>query len=350
MSQPGDASSLKFLAVSQLQCRSIVTAAASNIRKISLTDWAEGISVFEVPDVIYLPKYGIQICYGFVPEEAINFSQHLDIRLGRDPARLSPDNTIIDLALIDRSPAEVCVLGHMFSHVFQHWLEELLKVVALEKFGFDGFYVFPDWFPPFCHDSLHLLGVPSTRIIMTNNPAFYKKAFLTTTIHHFIANRFPKLISHLRDLLYEGAANEVGAGHRIWVERGKNASGRDVINKEEVYSCINRYDFTTIDFGQYTFRQQIGIDREMRVMLGPHGSAFAHCSFMKACGQVVEIFSPFYINPSVIQLCQVMQHSYNQIVPLNQKFLPYQFGTDIMVDIDHLELVLSTLFRDQTEK
>jgi capsular polysaccharide biosynthesis protein len=183
----------------------------------------------------------------------------------------------------------------------------------------------------------------------TNKPVMYKKAFLTTTMHHFIANRFPKLILYLRDRLNERAASEDGAGQRIWVERGKNANGRDVINKEEVYSSINRYGFTTIDFGQYTFGQQIGIDREMRVMVGPHGSAFAHCGFMQNRGQVIEIFSPLYINPSVIQLCQVMQHSYNQIVPPNKKFDPYQFDTDIMVDIDHLELVLSALRRGHTE-
>jgi hypothetical protein len=288
MSQPGNLTPLKFLSLSQLDCQSIVTALTHGARVTRLANWAEGISVFEVPDVIYLPEYGIPVCFGFVPEEAIKFPEHLDHRLS-DPG--TPDNPIINLDLIERSSAEVCVLGVMYSHVFGHWLEELLKVVALEKFGFDGFYVFPDWFPPFCHDSLCHLGVPPTRILAVDRPVRYKKGFLTTTIHHFNANKFPKLISHLRDLLYERTPpDEVGVGPRIWAERGQNANGRHLINEEEVYACIKRYDFTRIDFSQYTFSQQIGIDREIKIMAGPHGSAFVHCSFMKSRGKVVEIF------------------------------------------------------------
>ena len=348
--RPSGPHPLEPVVIAQLQCDSLATAAPDNIRVTRLTGWAEGISVFEIPDVVYLPEYGIQICCGFVPEEAINYRDHLEMRLGRWPDKLSTDETIINSESMERSPVEVCILGHIYSHVFGHWCEELLKVVTLEKFGFSGFYVLPDWYPSYCHDSLRLLDVPSARVITVNKPVRYERALLPTTIHHFNAHRFPNLILHLRDRLYAGAAREVGAGPRIWVERGQNAKGRDVINKDEVYACIKKYDFVAIDFGQYTFGQQIGIDREISVMLGPHGSASVHCGFMPIGGEVIEIFSPFYINPSVLQLCQAMCHSYHQIVPPNTDFDPYKFGLEIKVDIDHLELVLSTVFRSLDTK
>ncbi len=348
--RPSGPSPLEPLVVAQLQCDSLASAAPDNIRASRLTGWAEGISVFEIPDVVYLPEYGIQICCGFVPEEAINYRDHLEIRLGRWPGQPSTKGIVIESEAIHRSPAEVCILGHIYSHVFGHWCEELLKVVTLEKFGFGGFYVFPDWYPPYCRDSLQLLGVPATRVITVNKPVCYERAYLTTTIHHFNAHQFPKLILHLRDRLYAGAADEIGAGHRIWVERGQHAKGRDVVNKEEVYACIKRYGFAAIDFGQHTFRKQIGIDRETRVMLVPHGSASVHCGFMPLAGEVIEIFSPLHINPSVLQLCQAMSHSYHQIVSRNPDHDPYKFGLDIMVDMDHLELVLSTVCRDSRTK
>jgi capsular polysaccharide biosynthesis protein len=292
--------------------------------------------------VLYLPNFGIQVCDGFVPEEAINYRQHLDIVVGRDPTHFAPNQTIVNFDEIERSDADVCILGQMFSKTFGHWAEELIKVIVLENFGFTGYYVLQEDSPRHCHDSLILLGVAKNRIISTINPVIFRTSFLTTTIHHFNSNEFPQVIFALRDRLYAATENEAGAGRRIWVERGEGAAGRDVVNKDEVYSCIDKYGFQRIDFGQLTFRQQIGIDREMRVMAGVHGSAFVHCGFMNTHGTVIEIFSPNHINPSVIQLCRAMSHYYHQIVPTNQDYLPYKFARETMVEIDHLDLILST--------
>ena len=52
-----------------------------------------------------------------------------------------------------------CILGKHLFHVFGHWIEELLKVVVLEAFGFDGYYVFASgFFPQFCFESFRTLG------------------------------------------------------------------------------------------------------------------------------------------------------------------------------------------------
>ncbi|MBV8476502.1 MAG: glycosyltransferase family 61 protein [Acidobacteria bacterium] len=303
--------------------------------------------MYEVSDLIYLPRYGVPICFGFVPEELIKFPEHLAFRLNQFTAELSSSRETSTLKpdQIEASPAEACVLGVMFSNVFQHWLEELLKVIILEKFGFDGVNVFPDWFPNFCRETLCLLGIPSSRILTINYPVRFKKGLFSTTVHHFNANQFPNVITQLRDRVFDVCPNERGRGPRIWAERGRDASGRDIINKEEVYRCIARYDFIPADFGAHTFAQQIGIDRATDVLAGPHGSAIAHCSLMRSDRKIVEIFSPFYINPSAIQLCQVMRHTYHQIVAANKQFDLYKHGTDIMVDIDHLELSLSVACR-----
>jgi len=73
------------------------------------------------------------------------------------------------------------------------------------------------------------------------------------------------------------------------------------------------------------FQKQIGIDREMRVMLVPHGSASVHCGFMPIGGEVIEIFSPLHINPSVLQYASDVS-----FVPpnclTNPNHDPYEFG------------------------
>jgi capsular polysaccharide biosynthesis protein len=308
-----------------------------------MVDWAEGIDIFRVPDVLYIPEYGIPVCCGFVPVEAINHDLHLEVRLGRRPGHDCHHNPIIDLASVGQSQRDVCILGNVYSFVFGHWMEELLKVIVMEKFGFKGLYVFPGQYPNFCFDSLALLGVSRERVCTADKPTFYRAAFFTTTISHFTAPSFPGVVLQRRDRLHRAARSASGVGDRVWVERGKSATGRGVLNKEEVYSCIRGHGFVSVDFGEHTFKNQIAIDRDMRVMLGSHGSAFVHCSFMQNRRKVIEIFSPNHINPSVLQLCLVLQHDYNQMVPTHQRYLPYPYGTDLMVDIDHLKLVLSSL-------
>jgi capsular polysaccharide biosynthesis protein len=329
--------------ITKLKCKSLARETSNYDRIAALTGWAEGVDIFRVLNVLYLPQYGVQVCHGFVPEEAINYSMHLDVILGLPGKPSSPIDSIIDPETCEHSPDEVCILGHMFSQVFGHWAEELLKVVLLEAFGFSGSYVIKNDYPRFCRESLALLGIRSDRVINADKPIIYRAAFLTTPVHHFTATRYPKVIRRLRDRLHEAAGRAFGVGRRIWVERGVKAHGRDIINRDEVNACIRRHGFISVDFGQYSFREQIAIDRDMDVMAGPHGSAFVHCGFMRDEREVVEIFSPNHINPSVIQLCHVMQHRYNQIVPVHQDYLPYQFGKEIMVDIDHLDLVLSSL-------
>jgi hypothetical protein len=63
---------------------------------------------------------------------------------------------------------------------------------------------------------------------------------------------------------------------------------------------------------------------------------------MRNGAKVLEIFSPQYINPSVIQLCLALNHSYRQMVPVNSPQQPYTHA-GIMVDIDHLRLALDDL-------
>jgi capsular polysaccharide biosynthesis protein len=223
-------------------------------------------------------------------------------------------------------------------------MEELLKVILLEEFGFEGHYAFPPGYPPFAQEALMMLGIELDRILLVDRPTVYGSAFFTTTISHFRAHRFPAVIRRLRDQLYEAAGSGLGPFGRIWVDRGSSAKrqGR-VINGEEVQFFAERHGFRIMDLGQHSFRDQISIDRGADVLMGPHGSAFVHCGFMKDKRDIIEIFSPEYINPSVIQLCMALQHSYQQIVPTKAWHTPYKYGLDILIDIDQLELALSSV-------
>jgi hypothetical protein len=69
------------LDINDLKCLSLAREALPNFKVASLTGWASGIDILRVPDVLYLPEYPFPVCAGFVPEEAINYDLHLDVRL-----------------------------------------------------------------------------------------------------------------------------------------------------------------------------------------------------------------------------------------------------------------------------
>ena len=133
------------LDLGRLRCAKIAEASRDRAPVGKLAGWAAGIEVFKVRDVLYAPEYGLAVCDGFVPEEAINYGSHLDVRLGRasDDGQSRTDGPLLPLANLERSEHEVCILGNIYSKNFGHWMEELLKVILLEEFRFDGQYVFP---------------------------------------------------------------------------------------------------------------------------------------------------------------------------------------------------------------
>ena len=189
-----------------LECRSLATETHSN-KIATLTGWAEGIEIFRVRNVTYSPKHRLTICFGFVPEEAINYGLHLDVHRPTLKGQKLEVNH-------DGSSDEVCVLGNIYSHVFYHWVEELLKVIVLEKYGFKGYYLIPEGYPEFCHQSFSLLGVPLNRLRATCEAKTYNTAYFTSTVSHFNANKYPRLILALRDALSGAAQDRVGAGER----------------------------------------------------------------------------------------------------------------------------------------
>jgi capsular polysaccharide biosynthesis protein len=310
------------------------------VRVQRFTRWGSELEVYHAPEVLYLPDYRMQLWKGFAPEEAVNYEPHLAIAKNRVPAGLA----LFDLATAERSDLEVCILANPCTPTFGHWAEELLKVLILEESGFQGQYVLARSLQAVWFDSLALLGVGRDRILVPERPVLFASAAYTTVVHHFVAHHFPGVFCALRDRLHAATKDQRGAGERIWIDRGiaaRNSHG-NVLNRDAVDEVLREFGFRTVDFGQLTFADQVAVDREARIVAGTHGSAFVHVGFMGNGARVLEIFSPHFINPSVIQLCLALKHSYRQMVPVNSPQQPYTHA-GIMVDIDHLRLALGDL-------
>jgi len=324
----------------EVKCARLARNLDPSVRVQRLTRWGCELEVYLAPDTLYLPDYRMQLWNGFAPEEAVNYEPHLAIAKNRVPASLA----LFDLATAERSEQEVCILANPCTPTFGHWVEELLKVLILEESGFRGQYVLAPSTQGVWFESLALLGVGRDRILVPEHPVLFASAAYTTLVHHFVAHRFQGVFRALRDRLQAATKELAGAGERIWIDRGVSArnSHGNVLNKGAVDEVLREFGFQAVDFGQLAFAQQVAVDREARIVAGTHGSAFVHVGFMGNRARVLEIFSPHFINPSVIQLCLALNHSYRQMVPVNSPQQPYTHA-GILVDIDHLRLALEDL-------
>jgi capsular polysaccharide biosynthesis protein len=220
----------------------------------------------------------------------------------------------------------------------------MIKVVVLERNGFDGYYVVCDM-PRFCHDFLHLAGIAEDRILDVRTPVIFKSAVFSTLVWAENIEHHPNVLRLLREVLFTRIDPAPSPyGEKIWMERGAMATnGGFLLNHDEVATVLARYGVVSVEMGTLPVAEQLRVARDMRLAGGVHGSQFLHVQFMPFRSAVIECFSPWYINLSIIEICRALSHNYHQIVPLHTHFAPHPQNRDTTINCSHLDLVLRNL-------
>ncbi len=308
---------------------------------------AGGLELVTLPDVLFLPHAldrSQSICLvqqHLVPVEAVldcwNVGFFKDRRRALNPIPYSAEFEAV------AHDAEVCILGNLFSRNFGHWTEELLKVAVLEQAGVGCTYVIPSM-AGFAQASLAFLGIEMHRIATVDVPTVFSRALFTTAVNHQNVAQHPRALSSLRDLVDRKLGGATGPHRRIWLERREMLRNAGVVaNPEEVGKLISRHGFEVIDMATLSIRDQLATAAGAQVIAGPHGAQFVHAQFMPRQSTVIECFSPIHVNPSILQICRALGHSYHQVVARSHLISPYALGRDCAVDCEHLELILDSL-------
>jgi capsular polysaccharide biosynthesis protein len=337
-----------------IECRSAFDLADRPPRTVTVEgESLRGVvELTELRDVLYLPNVlepGQSICLAeqrFVPKESIldcwsaGFFKETH---RREPYRHTYSGHIE--ATFHDGP--VCVLGNLFSRNFGHWTEELLKVAVLERAGVECQYVIPT-LPAFARDFLNVLGIEQHRVVTIDRPTMLARALFTTAVHHENVAEHPAVLFQFRDFVRSRLTMTVGGhGTRLWLERGAMLrSGGVTLNRGEVHPLVTRHGFEILDMATLPVAEQVRAVSDARVIAGPHGSQFVHVQFMPVGSSVIECFSPMYVNPSVLEICRVLRHSYHQIVSRCNAVTQYVHGRDCVIDCAHLSLILDSLPSD----
>ena len=303
------------------------------------------VSTGYLENVLVVPELRLQLAHdAIVPQEAVTYPWTLGFEVERSfRGKAASYEKPFD---IEVSGDEICCLSNLYSRNFYHWVtEEVPRVVALEQTGFSGKYLVLD-LPSFAVQFLALLGVAEDRIVTRiNRPTLFHRAAYVSVIDVTHIKHFPDLYRDSRRLLLDAVAAVPGSfPRRIWLERitGVNNTGRDLANREEIFSILTRYGFEPVDMASLPVAQQIACASRAEILAGVHGAAFVHAMFLPEARGVVECYSPLFINPGILQISQLLHLDYSMLV-YDIAYHGYRHGKKVMVNGDHLELVLQRL-------
>ncbi|MFW6028235.1 MAG: glycosyltransferase family 61 protein [bacterium] len=332
----------------QLICTTLIGTPGQDQVATPVRIGRDTVHVQRADKVLYIPALRLQVVdERIVPLEATTYSWYLDLekRLNSTTDRAAPYREEFPVQEIDE---DVCILSNFYSRVFAHSIDELMKVIILERHGFSGKYVFSRA-PAHALELLRLGGIAEDRIVTKiASPTVFRSAFYTTAMSREDILEYPDVFLAVRNTLLAAANKESSYGTRLWMTRGvgaRTARRNLLVNEAEVYECLRRHRFEIVDPGSMSVADQIGTMRNAEVISGPHGSTFIHSMFMNEGANVVECFSPNYINPSVIEVCRLLKHQYYMLVDLNTHNWPYPHGENVRVNCSHLSLVLEGVDR-----
>ena len=93
----------------------------------------------------------------------------------------------------------------------------------------------------------------------------------------------------------------------------KSAKFRKITNESEVIKLLQKYDFSVIDFDEYSFLGQIQIMSKADFLIGVHGANLTNMMFMKDEAKIIEIMNQEFFNPCYYHLSSSLNMEYNYL-------------------------------------
>lgn len=243
----------------------------------------------------------------------------------------------LDRVAISSAPrvsGEWLVLYGTWSDGFYHWMMEWIpRYLIAEALGFKGNIALAEPLP-FQIDSLKALGVSPERIHVL--PHYFWKPevlWLPDRMESSELGSFPNLIDEMRTRILESVRNSpTKFAERLYVPRRNPNRPRRIVNEQQLHTLVEFYGFQECVLENLSFKEQISAAAQCRAIIGPHGAGMVHSLFMPQESLVVEFFAPTYVNPSVVQIAERLEHRYHMIVSYHSSG-EYPYGQDIEVPI-----------------
>ncbi len=223
---------------------------------------------------------------------------------------------------------------------FYHWVMEYLpRILIAQKAGFKGNYIIPEGVK-FIDQTLNLIGIDKTKLVYYDGKTWLiEKLYLPEVVTpEKELKKFPQLINDLRNSFIPKPTKE--RGRRILLNRKQNLRKVRIVNEKELIELLSYYNFENIYMEDFNFADQVKIASESNCLIAQHGAGMVHTLFMQKNSLIIELFSPYYIPPSMLPAIEILGHDYHMVTGPFTYFTPYNYGENIYAFLDVIEVIL----------
>ncbi|MBN1689045.1 MAG: glycosyltransferase family 61 protein [Candidatus Omnitrophica bacterium] len=245
---------------------------------------------------------------------------------------------------------KVVVFATSGGHNYYHWLLDVLPRFYLLRCGrVDlskiSFFLINEGYRQEQKQVFEQLGIPTDRIIECCPKNHWQARELMIPFAPASRNNPTSWICHfLRDIF----ASSIEKGKqdypkRLYISRS-NAKKRHVLNEEKLIIFLRSLGFETVDLENILIHDQIALFRSAEIIVGAHGAGLSNLVFCGPQAQVIELFSPAYVNGCYWALAEQVGVRYAYLLGEGQRPVcgddPHRVGEDMMIRIDDLACLL----------
>ena len=200
---------------------------------------------------------------------------------------------------------------------FHFLFDALPRIGLLQGWKVDHFYVQSD--QSYQAEYLELLGISAEQIV----PA---KALTHFRADQLLVPSFPGRVGYvtrrtccfLRRLLTQVGSPVRESTCKIYISRS-DATRRRVTNESEVWNCLRGYGFDKVRLADMKVAEQIRLFARASVVVGPHGAGLSNLVYSHPGTQVIELFSPKYVNECFEHLAGQCRLNYHSLVGVGSR-------------------------------
>lgn len=234
--------------------------------------------------------------------------------------------------------------------VFYHWMIDILpRLIQLQKheqYSKIEYFILNKISHQFQIDTLNQLEIPKSKIIEVANLFDYHFE-IESLIFPSFTSEFNKssilTIKLLQNTFNLNIAEPNNFSQYIYLSR-RAVNSRILLQEEEIYAILSKKGFERFYAEDYSIKDQIGIFKNAKVIIGPHGSGFTNIVFCKPHTIIIDICAPEWINDCFKGISELNNLKYHRILGIKHKV--YRASevkrADIMLDIE--------LFKDQIDQ
>lgn len=182
---------------------------------------------------------------------------------------------------------------------YYHWLFDVLpRLHLLARWrGVIERFAVPANLSPVQLETLTLLGIAPSQLQLLNEGERLRCQNLYVPSLPGSEGCYPPWsLEFLRASFLPAAAECRGLGPRIYVSRGPAAS-RPVLNEPALVEMLRARGFAIVSLETHSFREQVAIFRDARMVVAAHGAGLANLVFASPGTALLELFSPDYLRP-----------------------------------------------------